>query len=308
MAPSSPAAQTMGAAEWLMLIILSVLWGGAFFGVEIMLEALPPLTIVLLRAGLATLTLYAVLIVGRIALPITARLWGAFFVMALLNNVFPFCLIVWGQTEITGGLAAILIATTPLFTVLLVQFFAADERLTIARIAGVSLGLVGVAVMIGPAALRGLGDDVLAQLAVLAAAFSYACAGIYGRRFRRLPALIPAVGQLTAGTAIMLPVALVIDRPWTLPMPGLEVWAAVVGVAIFSTAIAYNLYFRLLSTAGATNVLLVTFLAPISALLLGALIISETLEPRNLAGMLLIFAGLAAIDGRPGRWLRARFA
>lgn len=308
MVPSSPAAQTMGAAEWLMLIVLSVVWGGAFFGVEIMLEALPPFTIVLLRAGLATLALYVVLIIGRIAVSISPRQWGALFVMALLNNVLPFCLIVWGQTEITGGLAAILIATTPLFSVLLAQFFAADERLTTARIVGVSLGLVGVAVMIGPAALRGFGGDVLAQLAVLAGAFSYACAGVYGRRFRRLPALAPAVGQLTAGTAIMLPLALIVDRPWTLPMPGLEVWGAVIGVAIFSTAIAYILYFRILSTAGATNVLLVTFLAPISALLLGALIIAETLEPRNLAGMLLIFAGLAAIDGRPARWLRARLA
>jgi len=162
--------------------------------------------------------------------------------------------------------------------------------------------------MIGPAAVHGLGGDVLAQLAVLAAAFSYACAGIYGRRFRGLPALIPAVGQLTAGTTLMLPIALIIDRPWTLPMPGLEVWAAVIGVAIFSTAIAYILYFRILSTAGATNVLLVTFLAPISALLLGALINSDPLAPRNLRGMLLIIGGLAAIDGRPARWLRARFA
>ncbi|MEM7444556.1 MAG: DMT family transporter [Pseudomonadota bacterium] len=302
------ATPTMNLAEWVMLIALSVVWGGAFFGVEIMLDAMPPMTIVAARAGLAAVVLGAVVIFSRLALPWDGRSWVAFLIMGFSNNALPFSLIVWGQTEITGGLAAILIATTPLFTVLMAQFFAAEERLTSARMVGVSLGLMGVAVMIGPAAMAGLGGNALAQLAVLAAALSYACAGIFGRRFRDLPPLVPAAGQLATTTMMLVPLALIIDRPWTLPMPGLEVWAAMIGVAIFSTAIAYILYFRILSTAGATNVLLVTFLAPISAILLGSLIIAERLEPRNVAGMLLIFAGLAAIDGRPARWLRARLA
>lgn len=298
----------MGSTEWVMLIGLSIVWGGAFFGTEIMLEALPPFTIVFLRVGLAALTLYAVLIIGRMGMPLDFAAWRAFFIMGLLNNAVPFSLIVWGQTEITGGLAAILNATTPLFTVLLAQMFTADEKMTTTKVAGVVLGLIGVTVMIGPAALRGLGGDVLAQLAILGAAFSYGCAGIFGKRFRGLPALVPATGQLTASAVWMLPIILIVDRPWTLAMPGAGTWAAVIGVAVLSTAVAYLLYFRILSTAGSTNVLLVTFLVPVSALLLGVLILSETLEPRNVIGMALIFGGLAAIDGRPGRWLRARLA
>ncbi|HET6222376.1 MAG TPA: DMT family transporter [Dongiaceae bacterium] len=297
--------RAMGAREWLLLIVLSLLWGGSFFFAELALGELPPLMVVLGRVGFAALALNLVLLVTGRALPRDPRTWGAFFGMGLLNNLIPFSLIFWGQTEIASGLAAILNATTPLFGVVLAHVLTRDERMTAGRLGGVLLGLAGVAVMIGPDALKGLGLDVLAEIAVLGAALSYACAGIFGRRFRGLPPLVTATGQVTATTLMMLPVALALDRPWLLPLPGAVTWTALLGLALVCTALAYVLYFRILATAGATNLLLVTFLIPVSALFLGMTILGERLDPRDFAGMALIGLGLAAIDGRPLARVRA---
>jgi drug/metabolite transporter (DMT)-like permease len=175
-----------------------------------------------------------------------------------------------------------------------------DERLTPSRLAGVIVGFAGVVLMIGPAALEGIGTNVLAQLACLAAALSYAFAGVFGRRFKRMGVapIATAAGQVTASTLMLLPVALLVDRPWTLPQPSLPAWGAVLGLAALSTALAYVLYFRILATAGATNLLLVTFLIPVSAILLGSLMLEERLHPTHFLGMALIGAGLAGIDGR----------
>ncbi|MFO1071559.1 MAG: DMT family transporter [Geminicoccaceae bacterium] len=289
--------------EWALLLVLSLLWGGSFCLVGIALRGLPPLTVVALRTALAALLLGLVLLVSGRRPPGEPRLWAELLGMGLLNNVVPFCLIVWGQTRIASGLAAILNAATPLATVLVAHLATSDEKLTGNRLAGVLLGLAGVAVMIGPGAVDGLGRELPAELAVLAAALSYACAGVYGRRFARrgVPPLMTATGQVATSAALLVPLALLVDRPWTLPPPGLPVWGAVLGLAALSTALAYLLYFRLLATAGATNLLLVTFLIPISAITLGTLVLGEHLLPRQLLGMVLIGSGLAAIDGRPLR-------
>lgn len=297
--------QTMGPAQWTTLVILSILWGGAFFFVEIAVTALPPFTIVLLRVGLAAVALHMYLLSKGSAVPFDVRLWGAFLVMGLINNVVPFSLLVWGQTQIASGLASILNATTPIFTILVAHFLTSDEKMTGGRLAGVLIGFAGVAVMIGPAALAGLGASLLAQLACLGAALSYAFAGSFGRRFARL-AVSPAqtaAGQVTASALILLPISMMVDRPWTLPMPGLEAMASVLALALLSTAVAYILFFRLLASAGATNIMLVTFLVPVSAILLGATILGERLDPEHFAGMTLIGLGLAAIDGRPAHAL-----
>ena len=294
----------MGPAEWLLLVILSVLWGGSFFFAEVALAGLPPFTVVLGRVGIAALALISLVHVNGRRLPRSPRPWGAFLIMGALNNLIPFSLIVWGQTQIASGLAAILNATTPLFTVVLAHHLTRDERLTPGRLAGVVLGFAGVAAMIGPSALAGLGAAVVAQLACLAAALSYACAGIFGRRFRGTPPLITAVGQISASTLMILPLALLVDHPWTLPLPGATTWAALVGLALLSTALAYVIYFRILAVAGATNLLLVTFLIPVSALVLGIAILGERLALGQLAGMALIGLGLAALDGRPLALLR----
>jgi drug/metabolite transporter (DMT)-like permease len=243
-------------------------------------------------------------------MPRAPGIWVAFFGMGLLNNVVPFVLIVWGQHRIASGLASILNATTPLFTVLVAHVLTADERLTSLKVAGVTVGFVGAAIMIGPDALNGLGGAVTAELACLAAAVTYAFAGIFGRRFRRLGVapLATAAGQVCASTVLLLPLMLVVDRPWNIAPPHLATWGAVLGVGLISTALAYVLYFRILAVAGATNLLLVTFLIPVSAILLGAAVLGETLLARHFVGMALIGAGLAFIDGRLPRLLLQRSA
>jgi drug/metabolite transporter (DMT)-like permease len=286
--------------EWGMLLTLSLLWGGSFFFNGIALRELPPLTVVALRVGLAAAILHVVILGTGQRMPGGRKIWGAFLVMGLFNNAIPIGLIVWGQTEIASGLASILNATTPLFGVIVAHALTKDERMTGDRLAGVIVGFLGVVVMIGPAALEGVGANVAAQIAVLAAALSYAFAGVYGRRFKamRVMPIATATGQVTASTAMMLPLALVVEQPWSLAPPSPTVLAAVLGLAVLSTVVGYILYFRILATAGATNSLLVTFLIPVSAILLGALFLGERLDPRHLAGMALIGLGLAAIDGR----------
>jgi len=296
----------MGGREWLLLILLSVLWGGSFFFSKVALTELKPFTVVLGRVSLAAAALLVIVRVSGLRMPDSVRMWGAFFAMGSLNNLIPFSLIFWGQTQIASGLAAILNATTPLFTVVLAHLLTRDERLTPSRLGGVLLGMVGVAVMIGPAAMAGLGLNVLAQGAVLAAAVSYACAGIFGRRFRGTPPLVTAAGQVSATAVMMLPIALVVDRPWAGAMPGATTLGALAGLALLSTAVAYVIFFRILATAGAVNIALVTFLIPVSALVLGMGILGETIEPRQFAGMGFIGLGLAAIDGRPLTLFRRR--
>ena len=300
--------RAMGPLTWALLIALSILWGGSFFFVGVALDALPPFTIVALRVGLAALALNLVVVVVGLRMPTDLRTWAAFFAMGLVNNAVPFSLIVWGQTHIASGLASILNATTPLFTVVVAHVLTSDEKMSRGGVAGVLVGVAGVVVMIGPEMLGGLGTNVVAQIAVLGASLAYALAGVFGRRFGRMGVapLLTATGQVTASTLLLIPVALVVDRPWTLAAPGAEIWAAVVALALLSTALAYVLYFRILASAGATNLLLVTFLIPVSAIVLGASLLGEQLEPKHFAGMALIGLGLAAIDGRALGWLARR--
>ena len=290
----------MNAVEWGLLILLSVVWGGSFFFNQVAVAELPPLSVVATRVAGAALILLVVLRAFGIALPRDRRVWAAFLVMGLLNNAIPFTLIVWGQTQIASGVAAILNASTPVFTVILANFLTSDEPMTGRRMAGVLLGLAGVAVMIGGSAVEALGGEVLAKIAVLGAAVSYSLASIFGRGFRRMDVapMATATGQVMMSSLILVPLALLFDRPWTLPMPSAAALGSLAGIAAFSSALAYVIYFRLLATAGATNLMLVTLLAPVTAILLGVAFLGEVLMPRHVVGMALIAAGLAAIDGR----------
>jgi drug/metabolite transporter (DMT)-like permease len=294
---------TMGRAEWLLLLVLSVLWGGGFVFVGVLVKELPPLTIVLGRVGLAAVALVAYVRLRGHALPASRELWGAFFVMGLLSGLLPQGLIVWGQKHIDSGLASILVSATPLFSVVLAHFLTSEERVTAARLVGVLLGMAGVVVLIGPGALGGLGQHAIGQLAVLAGALLYACAGIYGRRFKGLSPVIPAAGQATCAALVLLPIVLVVDRPWTV-RPSAVAWAALLGLALVSTALANLIFFRVLAAAGATNVMLVNVLVPASALLLGAVLLGERPAWTAFAGMACIAAGLLTIDGRVLRYLR----
>lgn len=290
--------QTMGLRDLALLILLSMIWGGVFFAAEIALEDIRPFTLVASRLVLAATALWAIILISGRRFPKSAYLLAGFLVMGTMNNAIPFSLIFWGQTEITGGLASILNATTPLWAIVMGVILSGDERLTKGRVAGVLLGLCGVAVLIGPDALEGVGGSVLGQLAVLGAACCYGFAVVFGRRrFKGLDPVVTAAGQLSASSLIMLPVALLADAPWTASLS----WAgagAVLHVALAGTALAFFLYFTLLSSAGATNTATVTFLVPISAILLGAVFLGETLAWNAFAGMALIFTGLALIDGR----------
>jgi drug/metabolite transporter (DMT)-like permease len=295
----------MSGSDWLLLILLSIVWGGSFFFAKIAVAALPPLTIVLARVAIAAAALHLLVLAIGQRMPGGIALWRDFLLMGLLNNAIPFSLIFWGQKEIASGLASILNATTPLFTVLVAHALTADEKATPAKLIGVGLGLAGVALMIGLDLMSGFGGHLLSELAVLAAALSYAFAGVFGRRFRGRPPLVVAAGQLTGSSILILPLAVLIDRPWTLPMPGSGTWAALIGLALLSTALAYVIFFRILARAGATNLLLVTFLIPVSALLLGVAFLSERVTGHQLLGMLLIGLGLAVIDGRWRRMIGA---
>ena len=296
----------MTALEWAMLIALSVLWGGSFFMQAIAVTELPTFTIAVCRVGFAALILIVVMLVLRIKMPTDRAAWRAFACMGFLNNAVPFSLLIWGQGHIPSGLVSILNATTPLFTVVAAHFFTRDEKLTQARLFGVVVGLAGVAIVVGADALQSLGVGILAQMACLGAAMFYAFGGIFGRRFGAMgiSPIATATGQLTALSLMILPLALIVDQPWTLPMPSLPVIGAILGVAALSTALAFILYFRILATAGATNLLLVTFLIPVSAILLGVMALHEMLLPKHFLGMAMIGLGLAAIDGRPWKIVR----
>ena len=300
-AGESAASETVNRAmelkEWGLIVILSILWGGSFFFVGVAVKEVPPLTIVLCRVALASVILLGIVYLKGDKMPASFGLWGGFIIMGALNNLIPFSLIVWGQTHIESGLASILNATTPIFSVVLAHLLTKDERLTTNRMTGVLIGWIGVAVLIGIDSLHGFGMQVAGQLAVLGAAFAYACAAIYGRRFKGLSPIVVATGMLCGSTLMMTPLALFVEQPWNLS-PGPMTLTALFGLAAISTSLAYIIYFRVLATAGATNLLLVTFLIPLSAIFLGVMFLGERLGWNAFAGMALIFSGLIAIDGR----------
>jgi len=296
----------MTPAVFLLLLALSVLWGASFYFVEIALHDLPPLTLVFCRVLTAAIVLHLILRLRKLAFPWEGRWFGAFLVMGLLNNVVPFSMIFWGQTQIGASLAAILNGTTPIFTLLVAHFATADEKLSGLKILGAVLGFTGVTVMVGYEALSGLTDNVVAQLAVVLAAFSYGLSGSWGRRFASQQPLVSATGQVTGSTLIMIPIVLLVDKPWTLAMPGHETVLAVLGLGVVSTALAYVLFYRILAAAGATNLMLVTLLIPVTAVTLGTWRLGEVLHPEHWVGTALIALALVMIDGRLPRKLMGR--
>ncbi len=289
---------TMTAGDWLLVLLLGALWGGSFFFARIAVAEIAPLTLVFLRVAIAAAMLHLVLLVAgpsfRVALP---RL-GSYAVLSLFNNIIPFSLIFAGQTEIGAGLAAVLNATTPFWTALIAARATPDERLTLAKVGGIVLGIAGTGVMIVPGLAAGLGGPVWAKLAIVGAALSYAVGVIFARRFGGMPPTVTATAQLTISSLVMAPVALLSGGAGGAIAASAGAWSAVVALALVSTAFAYIIYFRLVGTVGATNASLVTLVVPVFAVLLGAVFLSERLEPFELGGMLLIGIGLAVIDGR----------
>ena len=304
---ATAATTRMSAQTWGLLALLGMIWGGSFFFARVAIAHVPPATLVLLRVGIAALALH-IYVAGRFGIYATLKeRWREFLLLGLINNAVPHMLIFLGQTQIGAGLASILNATTPIFTVLIANRFTQDEKLSSQKIAGCLIGLLGTAVLIGPRALAPFtgdsGPPLWALVLPVLAAVSYGFAATYGKRFRGIAPPVIAAGQLTASTLLMLPVSFALDTPWQLALPPLSAILAVAALALVSTAYGYILFFRIMAEAGATNTSLVTLLVPPSAILAGMLFLGEELTPLGMLGMALVLIGLIALDGR----LFARF-
>jgi len=296
---------TIDRQSWLLLLLLSVLWGGSFFFVVVALRELPPMTLALGRVAFAAAFIYPVFKIQGGRLPTDLAGWKPFIIMGLLNNVIPFSLIFAGQARISSGLASVLNATTPLFTVLVLASFG-DEKLFLRRIVGVLIGLCGVYVLRDPSLVQSE-SQIIGMLLCLGGALSYGFAGLWGRRnFNKVPPLTAATCQLISSSVVMTVIAAAVDQPWQLPMPGLTTWVALVGLASLSTALGYILFFRIMARAGAANVMLVTLLIPVTAILLGVAVLGEPLSMRQIAGALVIAASLLVTDGRVLGWAKGR--
>jgi drug/metabolite transporter (DMT)-like permease len=305
---TTPAIRTvMGPAEWSLLILLGVIWGSGFFFAHIAVIEIPPLTLVLLRVGIAALALHVYLLATGVSFVPALQRWPLFVALSLANNVIPFSLIFLGQTVLGAGVASVLNATTPFWTIIIANATTRDEKASWNKVAGVLFGIAGTALMIGPGLIAGLGGPVWAKLALIGAAVCYAIALIIARRFRGMAPTLVATGQVSASTLIMIPIVLLTNG--TAGMFGLSAlaWFSVLALALLSTSLGYLLYFSLIARAGATNASLVTLIVPVSAILLGAIFLGERLELFEVGGMVLIAIGLITIDGRllPGGRLSA---
>lgn len=286
----------MSARAWVMLLAVAALWACSFPMTTIAVAGLPPVAVAFGRAGIAAVLLAAYAALSGQPFPRDMRTWAALTLMGTLNNAIPFVLIAWGQLEVSAGLASILVATSPFFTAVLAHFVTDDERLRPGKVIGCAIGVAGLIILIGPDALSGGEDWLLATAAILAASVSYACAGVFGKRLRRLPATIAATGMLAGGSIVLVP-ALVLSVDWQRAVPGASL-AAVAGLAVLGTTLAYVLYFRILNLAGATNLLVVTILVPPGAIAIGAVALGEPVSFRSIAGFIVIVCGLIVIDGR----------
>ena len=285
----------MRASEWLLLLLLSMLWGATFFFIAVAVPEVPPFTLVLARVAIAALVLVPLVFLLGYRLPSVLTAWAPFLVQSVINNVVPFTLMVYGQQRIASGLAAVLNATTPLFTLILARLVAGDP-LTPGKLAGVLLGIAGVAVLMAPAALTANASSVIGMLCILGGALSYAISALWMRRLRQIPPLVSSAAQLTCSTVLLLPVAAIADRFWLLPLPGTPAVLAILSLAVLSTAVAYIVFFRISATAGPSNVMLVTLLIPITATLLGVLVLGERLALNHILGAGVIASGLVVID------------
>ena len=292
------AANQMNALTWGLLLLLGLIWGGSFFFARIAVHDVPPFTLVFLRLSIAAIALH-IYIRGRFGIYGLLRThWRQFLLLGLINNAIPHAMIFIGETEIGAGLASVLNATTPIWTVIVAHYATIDEKPSRAKIIGCIVGLVGTAVLVGPSAVTASGVPLWAVLLPVVGAISYGFAGIYAKRFKGIPSPVTAAGQMTGSSLLMLPVSLAVDHPWTLTTPPMATIWAILALALLSTAFAYILFFRILTIAGATNTSLVTLLVPPSAILLGAVFLGERLGAMEISGMLLIGVGLVILDGR----------
>ncbi|RMF38047.1 MAG: DMT family transporter [Alphaproteobacteria bacterium] len=291
------------ARAWAELLLLGLIWGGSFLAIAFALREIGPLTAVLHRTGWAAALLWLVVLLRGEQVPREWRIWLGFLVMGLLNNVIPFSLMAWGQTQIETGLTAILNAFTAVLALPVAALFLADQRLTGRRLLGVGLGFAGVVVAVGADALGSFDLRALGQIAVLGGTLSYALASVWGRvMLGSLPPVVAAAGMTGAATLIMAPVALVFEGVPSLAL-SIDAWAGIAYYALGGTALAYLLYYRILAMAGPANLMLVTLLIPVVSIALGAAVLGERLTQAAWIGFALLALGLMIIDGRLPRRL-----
>jgi drug/metabolite transporter (DMT)-like permease len=306
LAPSS--APRAAQRDILALLVLSLIWGSSFALVKIAVADIPPLSLAAGRIALGALVLLAVQAVAGPPLadllrPPAVSRWRQFFILGMLGNGIPFVLIGYGETRIGSGLAAILIGTMPLFTLLFAHLFAVEQGLSRRAWGGIALGFAGLVVLIGPAALTDLrastGLNAAAQIAIVLAGASYAATAVYGRVLSlAMPVPVVAAGSMTASALVMVPLALVIDRPWQLA-PGADAVLAVVALGLGATAFASLVYFRLLRSAGPTFASLVNYLIPAFGFALGVVWLNEPASARELAALALILTAVGLVRAKP---------
>ena len=288
----------MSSQAWALLLVLALIWGASFLSVRIALDEIGPLTAVAHRTGWAMVVLWAYLLVRGLPFPRQPRVWAAFLIMGLLNNVIPFGLMAWGQLHIETGLTSILNAGTAVFGVLAAALFLQDERLTLRKAIGVLIGFFGVATAIGLEAFRNFDIRSLGQLAVIGGTLSYAMAGVWARKaLADLTPQVAAAGMVTGASLITIPLAYLVEGPLSLDLSA-RTWGAIGYYAIIATALAYLLYYRVLSLAGSGNLMLVTLLVAPVAIVLGAFVLDEALPIRAYLGFAILACGLVILDGR----------
>jgi drug/metabolite transporter (DMT)-like permease len=295
--------QVMGPIEWALLIILSAIWGGSFYFFAVIIKELPVFTIVFFRVFLATVALWLIVVLTKQQLPEFRNSWHNYLLMGLFNNVIPFSLIVWGEQRVAPGLAAVLNASTPFFAVVVAHLSTQNEKLTWNRLGGAMIGLTGVAALVGFDAVKNLGTDLVFQLAIVGASVSYGISTIFGRRLTGAAPIVTAASQTAVSSAMLLPLMLMIDHPFSIAAPSLNAVLSLIALALLCTALAYVIFFNIVKRAGMTNVTLVTLLVPVSAMFLGAMFLNEQISGRHFLGMAVIGIGLALIDGRIPRKL-----
>ena len=287
----------MGYTDWMYLLLLALLWGSSFLLMRIAVQEMPVFTVVLGRIGIAAVVITIFALIKGYALPNNLKDWSELFLLGFLRAGLPITLFVWAGTQIDSNVSGILNSTTPLFTVLVAHFLTQDEKLTRGKLLGIITATIGVIFLIGPSALQGLGDNVLGQLAVLGATLSYGFAGVYGRRFKHVPVVVSTASFLIGATIMILPIALILDQPWLL-RPSLPAYGSVIMLAVFNTGIAFMVWLTLVLRVGATNTSQVTFIIPVIALILGAVVLNEAIGWNALVGLGFILLGLAIAQNR----------
>lgn len=292
---TTPAPAIRLPVELALLTLLATLWGASYTFIKLGVATIPPVTLIALRTLIAGSVLLLILRARGIRLPRDLATWRSFAIQACINSVIPFTLIAWAETQIEASLAAILNSTTPIFTFLLTWAVTRHEAVTLRKALGTAAGLTGICLIIGLDALNGLGRDLWAQVAMVAATLSYAVAAIFGKGFRKLDPMLPATGSLICGAALLIPLSLLLERPWMLS-PSSESLLALLGLSLFSTALAFVIYFRLLHTLGSVGTTSQSYLRIPIGVGIGVVFLGETLAGSAWLGLAFVFVGVAAMS------------